>query len=236
MPKDPASPKKTATGDEDPAIKPWLYPSPADALKAVHERFNYWSAKLTDSSYTLSLAVIGANWAVFGSVDKVLHNVPSELSLLCVILGLGINLVGVKYLAEAHSEQVGVGECDHRGWEAKFLATLGKPDPFPYTEKIVKLARFLRECRVWLPLLGGIFFLVALFIPNRAGETSPRPQGLDTGWTAENLPEFSCPRWEWSRLGLEPRNADGMRLPHSCGCEMPSESRLIADPINDATE
>src|SRR5947209_1299855 len=51
-----------------------LYQSPGEALKAVREDYLYWTEKLTDTSLQLSYAVIAANWAVFGSVDKLLSN------------------------------------------------------------------------------------------------------------------------------------------------------------------
>ena len=58
-----------------------LYKDPNAAATAVKESYDYWTGKLTESSFALSLAVIGANWAVFGSVDRVLNNIWSELSI-----------------------------------------------------------------------------------------------------------------------------------------------------------
>lgn len=58
-----------------------LYQNPNDALKAVREDYLYWTGKLTDTSWQLSYAIIAANWAVFGSVDKLLGNLWSKLSV-----------------------------------------------------------------------------------------------------------------------------------------------------------
>jgi hypothetical protein len=198
--------------------QPWLYENPAAALKAVHERYYYWSSKLTDSSYTLSLAVIGANWAVFGSVDNVLHNLMSQLSLTMVIAALGINLFGIKQLSEAHDEQVGYGETHRVDWSKKFYDTMAKDDPWPYTQKIVRLAKFLRWCRTWLPLVGGLFFLLALFTSGK--EVIPPNQPIMTVTVPIfPLPELRSPTCEWSRLGLHPRDDDGTLLADACHCE-----------------
>jgi hypothetical protein len=63
-----------------------LYQNPNDALKAVREDYLYWTGKLTDTSWQLSYAIIAANWAVFGSVDKLLGNLWSKLSVSLVIV------------------------------------------------------------------------------------------------------------------------------------------------------
>jgi hypothetical protein len=65
-----------------------LYSTPEAALSSIRDDYLYWTGKLTESSFALSLAVIGANWAVFGSVDKVLNNIWAELSIAAVILSL----------------------------------------------------------------------------------------------------------------------------------------------------
>ena len=53
-----------------------------------------WTRKLSESSFQLSLAIIGANWAAFGTVDKILSNVWAKFSLIVVIADLAINLIG----------------------------------------------------------------------------------------------------------------------------------------------
>jgi hypothetical protein len=158
------------TPPENPALatppvdeESWFYKTPGEALVAVQEGFNYWSGKLTDSSYSLSIAVIGANWAVFGSVDKILHNHWAQWSLAVVILGLGVNLVGMKLLSDAHRKRMDWGEQHRSEWIKDFNDTKGDRKEWPFTKGILRWARFFRECRTWLPLIGGMCFLVALF-------------------------------------------------------------------------
>lgn len=139
-----------------------LYANPQEALKAVRDDFHYWSAKLTDSSFTLSAAVIGANWAVFNSVDKILGNPWAKWSVAVVIFSLGINLLGVKVMSERLRAQMEHAEEDPKRWSDEFFETLGKNDPWPYTVDVIQLSRVLRECRTWFPVLGGLLFLTAL--------------------------------------------------------------------------
>lgn len=210
-----ATPKKIQTNKEG-----WLYETPAAALKAVHERYYYWSSKLTDSSYTLSLAVIGANWAVFGSLDKIRQNPWSQWSVATVILALGINLFGIKWLSEAHADQVSYGESHREEWRKSFEETAGVDNVWPYTPGIAVNARRLRGARTWLPLLGGSLFLIALFTspPKQPDHQSPSPS-QSSPTLVFSVPEWSFPSCEWVRLGLHPRNADGALLPEPCCCE-----------------
>jgi hypothetical protein len=90
-------PKPTAGGQPDASpqlqLATGLYKTPRDALKTIRDDFSYWTGKVTETSFALSLAVIAANWAVFGSVNKLLNNIWAELSIAVVILSLGISLI-----------------------------------------------------------------------------------------------------------------------------------------------
>ena len=65
-----------------------------------------------ETSFALSLAVIGANWAVFGSVSKLLSNIWAELSIATVILSLGISLIGYWYLGGQLRVRIAYAEQD----------------------------------------------------------------------------------------------------------------------------
>ena len=139
-----------------------MYESPSEALKVVREDYLYWTGKLTDTSLQLSYAVIAANWAVFGSVDKLLSNFWSQLSMALVIFALLLSVFGAKWMGELHIKQVDHAESDLSRWEAEFRVNAGKRDPWPFTKGIENLGRVMREVKVWLPLLAGIAFLIAL--------------------------------------------------------------------------
>lgn len=54
---------------------PTGYANSEEALKDVQDTYIDWTRKLSETSFQLSLAIIGANWAAFGTVDKILSNV-----------------------------------------------------------------------------------------------------------------------------------------------------------------
>jgi hypothetical protein len=160
------------------AEKGTLYSDASEALREVRKDFYYWSTKLTESSFALSLAVIAANWAVFGSLDKILNNRWSQCSIASVILALGLNLIGYKRLIDALRKQIRYAEADRARWETEFQQSLTVANDWPYTAKITTIAQFHRACRMWLPLIGGLLFLIALFAasaPQPSAKASLQP-------------------------------------------------------------
>jgi hypothetical protein len=139
-----------------------LYPTPSDALKAVRDDYLYWTGRLTDTSLQLSYAIIAANWAVFGSVDKLLANSWSKFSVMVVIVGLGLNVVGVKLMSEQHKSRINYAEANLSRWRLQFEQNTGRVDPWPYTKKIELLGYAMREVKTWFPLIAGVFFIIAL--------------------------------------------------------------------------
>ncbi|HEX4667458.1 MAG TPA: hypothetical protein VH207_12740 [Chthoniobacterales bacterium] len=87
-----------------------LYDTSKEALKSLCEGFNYWTGKLTESSFALSLGVIGANWAVFGSVDKIRHNLLAEISMSLVVGSLVVGLFGNWLLGGMLRKRIRYGE------------------------------------------------------------------------------------------------------------------------------
>jgi hypothetical protein len=154
-----------------------LYKDPNTAATAVKESYDYWTGKLTESSFALSLAVIGANWAVFGSVDRVLNNIWSELSIATVVVSLAIGLVGAWKLGGMLRQRAIYAEADRQRWNREFEENSGKETPWPFTSTIDKLAVFLRWTRTFLPVLGGMFFLLALFFPPGRGSPNQSISG-----------------------------------------------------------
>lgn len=139
-----------------------LYDTSGGALKAVKEEYHYWTGKLTESSFQLSLGVIAANWAVFSSVEGVLGNLWAKISLFLVLLCLAINLLTAKYMGELHRKRVEHAESDLSNWEKEFSETKGKRDPWPFTKEIENVGRWTRGLKAWLPIAAGLAFVVAL--------------------------------------------------------------------------
>jgi hypothetical protein len=139
-----------------------LYSSAGDGAKAVREDYLYWSGRLTETSFQLSLAVIAANWAVFGSVQKLLSNTWSKVSLVLVILSFAVSVLGAKWMSELHLRQVDHAAENIQRWESECRAALGRRDPWPFTRNIERVGRVMRELKMWLTLGAGAAFLVAL--------------------------------------------------------------------------
>lgn len=140
-----------------------LYETPASAVRAIHEGYLYWTGRLTESSFALSLAVIGANWAVFGSVDRIRSNVWSEISLSIVVFSLVVSLFGNWKMGGMLRRRIDYAEQDPGRWHKEFTETFGKRTPWPFTAAIDRWAVGLRTAKTWLPIIGGGFFLLALF-------------------------------------------------------------------------
>src|ERR1700682_3212706 len=105
-------PKKTDAAEDDR-----LYKSPGEALKKVSSEFEHWSGKLTESSLQMCYALIGANWAVFGSLQGILKNRWPKLSLLMVIIALATNIIGAWLLSESLRKRVEYGEANSGRWK-----------------------------------------------------------------------------------------------------------------------
>ena len=141
-----------------------LFPTSDEALKAVREDDLYWTGKLTETSLQLSYAVIAANWAVFGSVDKLMGNRWAKISVVLVVIGLALSVAGAKWMGELHRGRIDHAETDRARWNVEFKLTAGKRDPWPFTAGIERLGRGMREAKTWLPLAAGVSFLMALVL------------------------------------------------------------------------
>ncbi len=174
----PETPKPSVPSETQPAAPlaaSTLFATPQDALKGVRDDFFYWTGKLTDSSFALSLAVIGANWAVFGSIDRVVQSGWSQWSIGTVIFGLGASLIGNRVMGELHRNRIDYAESDSARWRQEFSDTAGCRNPWPYTTSIERLAAGLREAKTWLPVAGGLLFLAALVFAKSPSPSVPQP-------------------------------------------------------------
>ena len=117
VPEQDIGPENAACRNPKPTC---CYGSAAEGLQVLNQEFNYWSEKLSDRSFQLSLALIGANWAVFGSGSGIFINPWARLSIFSVILCLGINLVGTRYMSDMLRKQFDYGASDPTMWEQDF--------------------------------------------------------------------------------------------------------------------
>ena len=144
--------------------KSFLYEDEAEALKTVHERYHYWTEKLTNSSFELSLSVIATNWAIFGSVQGILTNCWAKYSMAVVLFSLMLNLIGTKFMSEWLCKQVDLAEADPKGWTNQYQKSLGTSGPWPFTKRIITLGNCLREAKTWLPIVSVVILIIGLFV------------------------------------------------------------------------
>ena len=140
-----------------------LYADPSEGLRAVRDDFNYWTGRLTDTSFQLSLAIFAANWAVFRSGNEILKNYGALTSIGLVLLSLAVYLIGARRMSELHRRRMEYAERDPKRWEGEYAATLGKSDPWPFTGEIEQSGKRLREARTWFPIAAAIALVIAVF-------------------------------------------------------------------------
>lgn len=139
-----------------------LYPTPAEATKAIQERYVYWTGKLNDVSLQLSFAVIAANWAVFKTTDGAIQNRWSKTSIAIAIVGIGANLLATWWIGNKLGDQVTYAESDLIRWESEYLSNTGRETAWPFTQKIVAVAKFVRFIRISIPIAAGCVLLIGL--------------------------------------------------------------------------
>ncbi|GAB6194926.1 hypothetical protein [Lysobacter xanthus] len=153
------------------------YGSGRDALIAVEEGYNYWSGRLTESSFHLSVAVIAANWACFENAQGIRQNSWAVFSIALVFLSLFISLVGAKRMSEAHFERYIECENDPSRWDAEHTQFSNARHPWPFTVEIELTGWFLRVAKTWLPVASAVALLVAVL--SRAPTDAVKPSNYD---------------------------------------------------------
>lgn len=140
------------------------YANPAEALKKLSSEYEYWSGKLTESSLHMCYALIAANWVVFGSMNGILASTWAKLSLLMVLLALGINIAGAWLLSAALRKRVNYGEADNVRWAEEFGKYVGANSPWPFTETIDWIGRWMRCIKAGFTLASGVLLMVGALL------------------------------------------------------------------------
>jgi len=144
-------PKKSDSG---------LYSSPAEAAKKLGLEYEYWSGKLTETSLQMCYAVIGANWVVFGSMNGILGNIWAKTSLLMVIFAVASNVIGAWLLSAKIRSRVVYSEADKKRWSEEFEKLVGTTSPWPFTESIDAVGRWMRVIKAISTLVAGALLII----------------------------------------------------------------------------
>jgi hypothetical protein len=137
-----------------------LYKDPKEASAAVSGSYDYWSGNLTTSSLQMNYALIGSNWIIFGSVNGILGSPWAKLSMVLVLVALVVNVLGSWILSEVLRRRIFYAEEDYPRWEAEFKVARGKKDPWPFTNAIGNIGRWMRWIKATLTIASGVCLIV----------------------------------------------------------------------------
>jgi hypothetical protein len=147
--------------------------SASDATKELHEQFNDWSAAIPKYGQQVALALIAANWAIYGSRAAILSNPFSKWSIAVAVLYLGVNLAGVSWMTRQFSKRKLYADEDVARWKREYEASIGVETNWPYTAYIDGFGGFMRCVHTFAPLASGALLLISLFWP-----APPQPKPL----------------------------------------------------------
>ena len=139
------------------------YSDATNALATLGRDFNYWSQKLTDSSWQMCLAVIAGNWAYYGSIDAIMKSRWALISLALIFASLAAALLFSFVMSEAHRNAYYAAEDDWGAWQGRFeryQKGIEKRDPFPANRLIDRLGVFTRALKTTLPLIAGTILII----------------------------------------------------------------------------
>lgn len=140
------------------------YSTASEGTKAVIADYHYWTGRVSEWSVQLSYSVLAANWAVFTTLNGIMSNVWSYLSVAVAVLNLFLMVIFAAALALLHLLQVKKAEHNLEMWETQFRKATGKIDPWPFTTQIEFVANVFLGVRAITPVLAAILFFVALCV------------------------------------------------------------------------
>ncbi len=154
-----------ASGEQTPPENPregiLEFDSAGEGLKRLREDFHYWTERRTTLCLQLWLALIGANWAVFKSVDRLFGNVWAVASIGIATLGVGIDLWHAHRMGELHRKAIDAANAKPDVWQDRWRRGWGDSnEKWPFTNEIEWTGKWFGSVRFYATLIGwGLFFL-----------------------------------------------------------------------------
>lgn len=152
------------------------FESASDATRELHEQFNDWSAAVSKYGQQLALALIAANWAIFGTRAAILLNPFSRWSIAVAVFYLGANLAGAAWITHQFDRRKIYADDDVGRWKRQYQASIGKRTNWPYTAAIDRFGGRMRVVHTIAPILSGILLLISIIFPVDA-RVGPKPPG-----------------------------------------------------------
>ncbi len=105
-------------------------------------------------------ALIGANWAIFTSINGILASFWAKWSIVLVLLALTVGVLGSWVLSELMRSQISRAESNYGGWAKEFAEAKGTSDPWPFSEGMEITGKLMRWTRSTFVLASGIFLII----------------------------------------------------------------------------
>ena len=138
------------------------FKSAGEADEELFVGFNAWSAGVSTYGVQTSYAIIAANWAVYGSADKILSNKLAVLSMIIIILFLGINLLCIGWVTKLYEDRCYYANDNKDRWKEEYDNRENLP-AWPYTIFMERLGDFKHLLNIFAPVVAGVIFIVSLF-------------------------------------------------------------------------
>lgn len=134
-----------------------------DGTKDLYEGYNAWTSGLAKHALQVTFALIGANWALYGTQAGILSNGWATASLFIAVGYLVLQLGLMLTMAIWHFCQHEYAEANRSRWEEEFNAAADTKSDWPYTKSIIRLGKFTPWLNLCAPALSGVLLFGSAF-------------------------------------------------------------------------
>lgn len=148
-----------ADNDAEAPVAGRIYQSAAEGQKALQSRYEYWTAKINEHSFQVSISLIAANWAVHSS--SVSGSVLAVFSIAFALLTLLLSLGGALGMSLLHYSAFYDSVKNNSKWNERWKdAERNQASPWPFTHGIISLGIWIAWLKVIIPCVSAILFLL----------------------------------------------------------------------------
>ncbi len=135
-----------------------------DGTKDLVEGYNAWTSGLAKHALQVGFALIGANWALYGTQAGILSNGWATSSLFVAIGYLVLQLVLMQLMCILHKRRHDYAEHDRDRWANEYDAAANKKSDWPFTKGIIRLGKLMTWLNVCVPVLSGALLFASVFL------------------------------------------------------------------------
>lgn len=134
-----------------------------EGTKDLVEGYNAWTSGLAKHALQVGFALIGANWALYGTQAGILSNGWATASLFVAIGYLVLQLVLMQLMCMLHKRQHDYAEHDRDRWANEYDAAANTKSDWPFTRSIIRLGKVMTWLNVCAPVLSGALLFASVF-------------------------------------------------------------------------